>query len=609
MSFILFDDSREPNGRSYLFAEPLRIIRADHPHEVENALSEVSAAVAGGLYAAGFLSYELGYVLEPRLAPLLPERRAMPLIWMGVYERPREFTPRQTRAWLQDLAARRGGGYRLGEFRLSLQRAAYEAKFARALDYIARGDIYQLNLTFKVRFQFSGDPAALYLDLRRKQRAPYGGMIQAEGFHILSLSPELFLKVEDRKALSRPMKGTARRGLTPAEDQRLRQWLASDEKSRAENLMIADLMRNDLGRVAETGSVSVPDLFTVEAYKTVLQMTSGIEARLRADADFAVLVKALFAPGSVTGAPKVRAMEIIRKLEDEPRGVYTGAIGMLKPGGNCLFNVAIRTLVLHEGGSGEIGLGSGLVQDSQAGAEYEECLLKMKFLTDPPQEFKLLETLRWERGEGYYLLDRHLERLAASASHLGFACGIEAVRAALAAYAHDLAEPLHRVRVTLGEDGCIEMSDSPLRLEEALCAAFAGKRVDSGNPLLYHKTTLRDFYDRERERLSQELGCQEVLFLNERGEVTEGSFTNVFIGERGKMLTPALSCGLLPGVLREEMLRSGEAREAVLTKQDILNAKAVWLGNSVRGLLRAELADAASMGLGCEVRKASLSGA
>ncbi|MEE8227083.1 MAG: chorismate-binding protein, partial [Kiloniellales bacterium] len=328
--FVLLDDSLGLEGRCRLFEAPVEVVRCDRPEDAPAALARVADAARRGLYAAGFLSYELGYLLEPKLAPLLPAQRCQPLIWFGLFDEPQELDPAGAGRWVEE---RQAGGYRVDDLRLSVDRRDYLAAAGRVKDYIAAGDVYQINLTFKYLFGFSGDPLALYAALRRRQRVAYGAMVSAQDFQVLSLSPELFLRVREGVAEARPMKGTAARGASPDDDAAQRAWLRHDEKSRAENLMIVDLLRNDLGRVAEIGSVKVTDLFTVESYPTLYQMTSGISARLRPGVGLAELAQGLFPCGSVTGAPKMRAMEIIRELEPAPRGIYTGAIGMVAPNG------------------------------------------------------------------------------------------------------------------------------------------------------------------------------------------------------------------------------------------------------------------------------------
>ena len=604
--FILLDDSltpseRTPRGTSLLFDAPERIVVAYEPGEVEGSLDAVTQGVARGLHAAGFFSYELGYCLEPRLQALLPKERRQPLLWIGLFHEPRRFDDAATRAWLDANGAAQPSA--ISDLKLSWTREQYARAFAAVEDYIAAGDVYQINLTLKYLFAFSGDPVALYAALRRKQRVKYGALIGASGFHMLSLSPELFFRREGKHMSTRPMKGTAPRGRTPREDARLRTWLAMDEKQRAENLMIVDLLRNDLGRIAKIGSVEVTDLFTVETYRTVHQMTSGITAELRGDMGLKDLLHALFPCGSVTGAPKVRAMEIIRELEGSARGVYTGAIGHIAPNGDTQFNVAIRTIVLN-GSRGEMGIGSGVVADSKVESEFEECLLKAQFLTDTDVSFQLIETLRWERESGFYLLERHLTRLQSSSAHFGYPFDREGVHAALAAEVDRLDSDVHMVRLLLAEDGTLTVNSTRIELPAKGTVwkfVISDSRVDEKDPLFFHKTTRRQFYDREMERQKALTGCDEVIFLNKKGELTEGTRTNLFIEQDGRLFTPALTCGLLPGTLREELidLPRAAASEAVLTLADLASADRIYLGNSVRGLIRAE-----PLGLAHEAEKA-----
>jgi para-aminobenzoate synthetase/4-amino-4-deoxychorismate lyase len=588
---VLLDDSLTPGGRSLLFTAPEQVVSVSDPSEVEATLETVSAGLARGLHAAGFFAYELGYCLEPKLRELLPKTQRVPLFWIGLFEAPQAMNDEETRNWLDES----GGAERakICNLRLSWTREQYGSAFKAVKDFIAAGDVYQINLTQKYFFDFEGDPAALYAALRRKQRVAYGALIRTPGLNVLSLSPELFFRREGQHMSTRPMKGTAPRGRTPREDARLKTWLAVDEKQRAENLMIVDLLRNDLGRVARIGSVEVTDLFTVETYRSVHQMTSGISAELRSDMGLKDMLRALFPCGSVTGAPKVRAMEIIRALEAAPRGVYTGAIGHIAPSGDCQFNVAIRTVVL-DGQGGEMGIGGGIVADSKEESEYEECLLKAQFLTKVDTPFELIETLRYETGRGFHLLERHLARLQASAHHFGYPFSREAVLAALDAEAQRIGTPVALVRLLLAEDGTITVSSREITLptkDTVWRLVISDQRVDEKEALFYHKTTRRQFYDREMERQKALTGCDEVVFLNTRGELTEGTRTTLFLEKDGRLFTPALACGLLPGTLREELLDlpRAAASEAVLTPADLARADRIYLGNSVRGLMRAEL--------------------
>lgn len=582
--FVLLDNSSGSGPASRLFADPKAVVTADTPGEVAGALCKIEEAASHGLHAAGFLSYELGYALEPRVAALMPAGRRVPLLWFGLFEAPVELGEAEVEAFL----AKAGSGGAIGPVTPGWSMADYRQRFEMAQAKIDSGDIYQLNLTFKARFQISGPPLAFYRDLRRRQPVAHGAIVDTGQITVLSLSPEQFLSRDGQTVASRPMKGTAARGATPEADARAKVNLAADPKQRAENLMIVDLVRNDLGRMAEIGSVAVSDLFTVETYRSVHQLTSGVQARLRQDVGLTQLVTALFPPGSVTGAPKIRAMELIADLESEARGVYCGAIGCFEPDLTARFNVAIRTPVIFADGNAEMGIGSAVVADSSAEAEYDECLLKMKFLTP---EFQLIETLLWQPGEGYWLLDGHMERLAASARHFGFGCNDAAIRRALADAVAAPVEGHARVRLLLSHSGAHAVTVTRLAqpaANQVLRFVWAVRPVSSADPFLVHKTTSRQRYDDDWAHLAQAHGADEVLYVNEQGEVTEGSRTNIFIERGGRLLTPPVACGLLPGVLRAELLATGRAQESVLTLEDLRTTKSVFLGNSVRGLVRAE---------------------
>lgn len=586
--FVLLDNSTGPAAVSLLFEHPIRIIRADRAEDVPGALSALKDAVVSGLHAAGFFSYELGYVLEPKLAPLLPKARSVPLLWFGCYAEPRKMSGSQVQRWLTTEAI---GDPTLGALSHSWDAAAYLTRFDEVQNKIRAGDIYQLNLTFKAKFKLQGSPLALYRDLRMKQRVAYGGLVDTGGATILSSSPELFIEQHGRVIATRPMKGTAPRAGTQAADEDIRVALSKDVKNRAENLMIVDLMRNDLGRIADLGSVSVTDLFTVETFKTLHQMTSGVRAVLKANIGLDDVLRAIFPPGSVTGAPKIRAMQLIRDLETDPRGVYCGAIGYFAPNGDSLFNVAIRTAVIDRDGAGVMGIGSGVVADSVGAKEYAECLLKMKFLTDPVRRFELIETLLYEPGKGFWLLDGHIERLTNSAHYFAFAFDEVSVRAALAEAVGGTPEERLRVRLLLDEDGKVTVTATALPPQQAdavMRYVVSDTRLNSGDLFLYHKTTRRELYDREWSHFSEKLGADEVLYLNERDELAEGSRTSIFIERDGKLLTPPIGAGLLPGVLRQSLINEGRAVEAALTLGDLNRAGNVFLGNSVRGLVKAQ---------------------
>jgi len=591
--YVLIDDARlstaplstayaggAQSGGAKLFANPLKILTCERGEDVAGVLAEIDQALAHGHHVAGYLAYELGYLLEPKLTELLPQPLDGPLIWMGVFDAPEIIASDTFDAWARE-------PHSVGPMQTALTRDAYIDQVEQIRDHIRAGDVYQINHTFKQRFDFSGSPLSLYAHLRQKQRAQYGALIATGKSHILSLSPELFVETRSGIASTRPMKGTAARAANPADDDVRKHWLCHDEKSKAENLMIVDLLRNDLGRIALVGSVNVTDLFSIETYPTLHQMTSGVEAKLRPGTRFSDVIDALFPCGSVTGAPKVKAMEIIRSLETQPRGVYTGAVGYASPS-NMRFNVAIRTLKLNNG-HGEMGIGSGIVYDSDPEQEWQECHLKARFLTDQHEPFALLETLLWQPDNGFALLDRHMARLMSSAVYFGYPLDDADVVDALqnAVSQQDRAQ---RVRLCIDADGRVTVETAPLcplASEQGLRFVVSDQRIDPDNPFIYHKTTNRAFYDDERTHQQAATGCDEVLFLNEDGELTEGSITNLFVERDGLLLTPPVSCGLLAGTLRQDLIDSGRAVEAVLTPGDLLSAENLFLGNSVRGLVPA----------------------
>jgi para-aminobenzoate synthetase/4-amino-4-deoxychorismate lyase len=531
---------------------------------VPQALAAIADALAQGRHVAGWLGYELGYALEPRLAPLMPAH--VPLLCLGVFDAP------STEAIIPN-----GRAY-AGPLRHDWDEEAYTARFDRVKALIAAGDIYQANLSYRARFAFAGDALALYERLRGTAQAPWCGFVDDGAQQILSLSPELFFELSAQGTISaRPMKGTAPRALLGGDDGAMREALAASAKERAENLMIVDLIRNDLGRVAETGSVAVKALFAVETYPTLHTMVSTVSARKRADAGVADILRALFPCGSVTGAPKIRAMEILRALEDTPRGAYCGAVGCFSPDGSAQFNVAIRTLTIA-GTAGTLGVGGGVVQDSRGPAEYAECRLKARFFEDGRPPLQLIETLKHD-GE-FIRLESHLARMANSARLFGLAFDAPKARAALASAVAGRQVAL-RVRLTLDEAGRHEATTAPLEANPPHWTyVVADARIISTDLLQRHKTSWRALYDKEAGL------ADEVLFCNEKGELAEGARSNIFIERDGVLLTPPLSSGALEGRLRAELIASGKAREAVLTPADLKNA-IVYCGNSLRGLLRA----------------------
>ena len=576
-------------ARSYLFTRPERVITCTKVVDLPGALAALEEGVAAGYYAAGWIAYEAGYGFEPCLAPLVPQTGGAPLLWFGLFARRQTLDPGQREAYW---AARAGGAFETSEPALDLDEAAYSAVVGRIKDYLAAGDVYQINHTLKYHYSLTGDVAAYYAALRPSQPVAYGGFIQSPQRAILCFSPELFLRRRAGMLYGRPMKGTAPRGRTVREDAEQAAWLRHDEKSRAENLMILDLLRNDFGRLADTGGVEVTGLYEIETYRSLLQMTSGVRARLRPGLGLAAIIASLFPCGSITGAPKIRAMEIIRELEPRPRGVYTGAIGMIEPGGDFVFNVPIRTIAIAPDGAAELGVGAGIVADSSARDEFAECRLKGRFATAPQPAFALIETLLWRAPGGYWLLEGHLERLAGSAHYFGHAWDRAAVCDALAQTADGLDDRrCWRVRLLHSVSGAVSVTATPLEQEPGAeeqrpaSIMLADQSTSSDDIYLFHKTTNRAVYDAAYVR-AVAAGHIDVVFTNQRGEITEGARNTIFAEIDGVLYTPPVDCGLLPGVMRDYVLAAGkpEAREKILTPAELARAEKLYLANAVRGL-------------------------
>ncbi len=615
--FVFLETSRvtSADDRSLLFLNPGTWLVCRQEDDADRFLRETQAWLDRGYFVAGWLAYEFATLLEP-LAAAVPDRGAgqaadRPLALLGVFAEPlvHRHAGGDVAAFLAAAGLATGdAGSRSGcavhNLRTNIGRDDYLQAIRRIQDYIRAGDTYQVNFTLRLDFDFTGSPAALYRRLRRNQSVAYGAWIRHRGRDVMSFSPELFFEAVPGRVRVRPMKGTMARGRTTGEDRQRAEMLRNDVKNRSENVMIVDLLRNDLGRLLhETGGgrVRPRSLFDVEVYETVLQMTSTIDALAGDDRrrfGLRQLLHALFPCGSVTGAPKIRTMEIIRELERDPRGVYCGAIGFAGRD-ESLFNVPIRTLELS-GGRGSMGIGSGVVHDSDPGAEWQECLLKGRFLTRPAPVFHLIETLLWLPDDGYFLLGEHLRRLADSAAYFLFSHDDDMVRHRLSSLADSFAGTPMRVRLLLARDGELQVSAHPLAGKvrrpspepggdaplPRVC--FSSLRTDPDDVFLYHKTTRRSLYDRERQQVVDRGGF-EVLFTNTRGEVTEGSISNVFLRKEGRMFTPPVECGLLAGTFRGWLLRQGAVRERVLAKSDLLSADAVYIGNSLRGLLQVEI--------------------
>jgi para-aminobenzoate synthetase / 4-amino-4-deoxychorismate lyase len=588
---VLLETSRfDPDNRySYLFLDPVRIVIANHVDEVSQLFSEIEVAGAEGLHAAGYLSYECGYAFEPSFYDNAPSFDGLPLAWFGIYSSPLVFD--HSLGSFNGLAPLPATSQESEEtaaviaepVTLEIAKEEYCVKILEIKERIAAGDTYQVNFTDKISFAPPPSPASTFTTLAQQQRVAYSAFINAGDHHILSFSPELFFRVDNRKIVTRPMKGTMSRGLDVEEDAQAALRLQNDEKNRSEHVMIVDLLRNDLGRICTTGSIHVDDLFSVEKYETLLQMTSTVSGALREGIGYREIFQSLFPSGSVTGAPKIQTMGIIHKLERAPRGVYTGAIGCISPEGKSVFNVAIRTVVMKDG-TAQMGVGGGIVADSDPADEYRECLLKAAFLTRTRYDFQLIETMLWEKD--FFLLSLHLDRLASSSFYFNFAFDHGVVLARLQELSDSFAiGKSYRVRLLLFADGNFTVESVELHTEPyAGSVCLSQEHTFSTDVFMRHKTTRREIYDRGFAE-ARAAGFGEVIFQNEKGEITEGAISNVFIKKSGRLLTPPLASGVLAGVYRRHLLETdATAEEKVLTLDDLKTADAVFLCNSVRGL-------------------------
>jgi para-aminobenzoate synthetase/4-amino-4-deoxychorismate lyase len=540
------------------FDTPVREMIASKTGEVLSVLEFAEREAKAGAYVAVMLSYEAAPAFDPVLA--VHEASEFPLAWAAAFDTPTDLASSDARPAANSWTPR-------------VSRAEYDQAVTRIKELIAAGDTYQVNYTFPLTTAFNGDAYAWYRALDEAQGAQYSAYIDLGRYQVLSLSPELFFERRGEHVITKPMKGTVGRGRWRGEDEALAQWLRHSTKDRAENVMILDLLRNDLGKVSVTGSVNVTSLFELERFETVWQMTSTVESTLRDGTTLAELLTALFPCGSITGAPKIRTMRIIRDLERFARGAYTGAIGLLRPGGDCVFNVAIRTVVIDaETKRATFGVGGGVTIDSTAEREYEECLVKSRFLSSPAVEFQLFESMLLEAGE-YFLLEEHLERLRNSAEYFGYTFPGTRINTDLERIAIENSRSAFKVRLALWKDGRIDTHVSPLGSVSDQSVRLATTAIDPSDRFLYHKTTLRDF-------------SAEILHWNNRGEVTESGIANLVVSIDDQLYTPPVSSGLLAGTFRNHLLAQGKIKERVITTEELQDAEEFYLINSVRKWMR-----------------------
>jgi len=598
--FIIFETTKFDlvNYHSYIFISPVDIIEIYDIKDIKYVFNEIESRLSKKYYIAGFFSYELGYGLDYVPNNNVQTHYRFPLAFFYVFKSPIVYDHINGHFINSNLnnvydTTELSLDYKITNLHLNISAKDYKNNIYKIKKYIASGDTYQVNYTIKSKFKFSGSLLGLYYNLRKMQSVSYSSFIKTPKFSIMSFSPELFFRKTDRNIVMKPMKGTIAHGKNLIEDRNQKLKLFKSIKNRSENVMIVDLLRNDLGKISDNGEVNVKHLFEIENYETLFQMTSTITSKLKQDITLYDLFKAIFPSGSVTGAPKIRTMQIINELEKETRGVYTGAIGFFSPDNNAIFNVAIRTILI-EGENGELGIGSGIVWDSDPKKEFEECKLKSQFFIKKPVKFRLIETMLWSGNKkdkftkhGYFLLNEHIKRLKESASYFGFSYNEnEILRKLLKLKERFNKKERYKVRLLLSYNGKIVLTSTKIYLlNDKNRIILSSYKTNPEDKFLYHKTTRRKLYNSEYKKYHQ-MGYLDVLFENKYGEITETSRGNIFIKIGKKYFTPPVKCGLLPGVYREYFIKLLKKNivEKILTKQDIINADKIFVTNSVIGI-------------------------
>ena len=605
---------QERQGGALLFSDPVEVVTLTSLTGLAAFFSSLEEKLDKGFFLAGWLTYEAGYGFEDCLANPPHTLPPSPLGWFGIYTQPEFFSAREVDNLFAEASLL--SAPKLDDLSFNLSESEYERKIESIREQIAAGNVYQVNFTGRYRFTLNGAAPSLFAALRGTQPSSYTALLNSRERTILSISPELFFRRSGSRIETMPMKGTAPRGCTTEEDNRLKEGLGRCQKNRAENLMIVDLLRNDLGRICKPGSVEARELFATESWPTLHQLVSTVRGELQPDVALYDLFRALYPSGSITGAPKINAMKLIQSLEAEPRGIYTGTIGYCTPERDMVFSVAIRTIELA-GNQGVYGSGGGIVWDSNPAEEYRECQLKAKILGQgaAKKEFGLFESMLWNGS--YLWLEEHLQRLAASATTLGFPCDLSIATRMLLNLEKELRRsgngnsacnsvkpcgmpltgehaPRCKVKLTLSRQGSFTLSHEPIEVQGSaarLRLCMAAHRTDSANPLLCHKTTDRELYD-STLALARRNGFDEVLFLNERAEVTEGAISTLFIRQGRQLFTPPLRSGLLNGIFRRYILATRPfTTEKPLTLHDLQTADTIFIANSVRGIRPATLTD------------------
>ena len=600
LTCILLDDAsssaHQPTSR--LYKNPIEYLEAHHADDLDATLEKIQDAISNQQYVVTCLSYELGEYLHG----LTPKASKTPWIRAWIFNGVSKLSKDETDDWIstntnvstEDLP------YSISHLHSNIDPLTFKKKIEQIQELIKSGDTYQVNFTYRLKGHICDDPLRLYGQLRQQQPGPFGAYIQHQDGWILSCSPEWFLAKRGTHLITKPMKGTAKasEGNT--------QTLEADPKNRAENLMIVDLLRNDLGRIAIPGTVSVPELFHVDQHGDVLQMTSTIEATVNSSLNLKDLLTAIYPCGSITGAPKKRTMEIIQELEDSPRELYCGSIAWFDPAaegeilGDVGMSVVIRTLQVNQDKNFTMGVGGGITIDSNSQSEWQECQTKAHFLMKLQPPVDLFETIRVEMGQACFV-DLHLERLKHSAMtfgiHFDSLKAAQLIQESCSTLGNEVKRTLHRLRLDLSQNGQMGVRLSPVQAIDSPSPLIWAKDLFqedvtslSGNTWLQHKLSQRMMYDQAWQR-AEKNGAFDALFINELGHVTEGGRSNIFIKKDGQWLTPPISAGCLPGIMRSLILKDPQwqAIEKNFTPEDVMMAEEIILCNALRGIITIKL--------------------
>jgi para-aminobenzoate synthetase/4-amino-4-deoxychorismate lyase len=604
-TYALLEDSKSipEKAKNLLFLHSHEAVIAMHEGEISHALERLETLKQEGFFLCGYLAYEAGYHFIDKIIPdTFQDEKGQPLLYFIAFKELHYPTRAELDALFSDKSLFPETALSIYELSLNTSKNSYIKNIQTIKKYIEAGDTYQINYTLKYNFKLQGDNALLYQALRQTQPVEFGALLNFPESKIISLSPELFVYKNEQTLTSKPMKGTAKRGKNKEEDDEIVEFLKNDSKTLSENVMIVDLIRNDFSRICEIGSVRVNDLFQVQTFKSIHQMISTVKGTLKKGLSFTHILKALFPCGSITGAPKIRTMEIINDLETEARGIYTGAIGYLMPNNDFHFNVPIRTIVIHDTDSKstdkscEMGIGSGIVYQSHANDEYEECLLKANFLRQVNKHFYLIEAFKFDvRKQQFNHIKQHLNRLMLSASYFGFELNRQEIESQLEHYKISLISDntdhqSYKIRLTASQSGDIQLSHQLIedKLEGVEKVLISDERVQSSMVFQYHKTSKREHYNNAYDK-AQRSGFYDVLFFNESKQLAEASRHNVFIKVGGQYYTPPVSAGILDGIERQSFIQQKKAREKNLSLDDLLSADEVILTNSVRGAVSVTL--------------------